>query len=108
MDGISIREYVERIFDEHEKAYNAQRLDAEKHLNATAEALNSRLEGMNEFRHQIERERVSYATIDGMKNIEKRLEKLESLHSWQLGFGAAVLLLAGIIAGIIGTFLKFF
>ena len=52
-ESVSLREYMDRLLEEKEKA-----------MMATSDALNKRLDEMNELRRQIDSERNRYVTRD--------------------------------------------
>lgn len=101
MSDVELRIYVERIFAEKEKAYEAQLKATKESLELASHALATRLETMNAFRAQILEERAIYVRRDQLQPIIDRLDKLEVWQGNVLGrqivFGAAVVALAGII-----------
>ena len=85
-DTVSLKEFVERIFDEHGRA-----------LDLTAAALREKLQEMNQFRLQLERERALYIQGKDLTAILDRLRKLEDRDSnrdgkiWALGVFLAIM-----------------
>jgi len=79
-DTVPLKEFIERIFDERERA-----------LDITAGALKDKLKEMNEFRLQLERERALYIQTKDLTPIQDRIRKLEDRGSnmdgrfWALG-----------------------
>lgn len=107
---VELRDYVDRIFSELEKAHNAQLQAAEKALGATAMALEARLETMNQFRSQIQEERGEYVRRDQLDPLLERLRKVEDRGSnmdgrfWALGIGLTIGL--GIFTTILNVILR--
>jgi predicted nuclease with TOPRIM domain len=101
MNDVSLREYIEKILEEREKANLAQLLAAKEQLNATADALQHRLTTMNEFRSQILEERSLYVRREYLQTLSDRLDKLEkwqaNVTGRQLIFGGAIIVLSGLI-----------
>jgi hypothetical protein len=107
-----LKEYLESRMDEREKAYFAQLSAAKEQLNSTAEELQNRLTGMNEFRQQIESERALYVRREQFDEllrsrqliVDALIVRLEGLETWkanllgrQLVFGGAVIVIAAIV-----------
>ncbi len=84
-DGVPLREYVDRIFAEREKAREAQLSAMRRAVDSASVQLNERLESMNQFRSQISEERLLYVrhdTLDAkLKPINDRLTALERVQS---------------------------
>ena len=85
---VRLREYIERILEEREKAHRAEWIASEKALDAAAEALSARLETMNEFRAQINAERALYV----------RREELKPLVDWQANMQGRFWMLGAVLA----------
>jgi len=73
----------------HEDVHELERQARDK----AEAAINNRLEGMNELRHQIDRERANYATREYadavFSSIDTRLKALENSKSYVIGWVAA-------------------
>ncbi len=84
--SVSLKEFVERIFAEREKA-----------LDITANALHEKLQEMNQFRLQLEQERALYVKNKDLEPLFDRIRKLEDRGSnldgrfWALGIGLTLL-----------------
>ena len=109
---VSWRDYVDMRIAEREKAHTVQIESAQRNLSLAADALREKLDGMNQFRHQIDNERALYVKRDAMDalakthsiDIDRLAQRLEKLENWQanvvgrqLIFGAAIIVLAGIV-----------
>lgn len=85
---VRLRDYIERIMDEREKAHRAEWIASEKALDAASKALSARLETMNEFRAQITSERALYV----------RREELKPLFDWQSEMHGRFWMLGAVLA----------
>ena len=109
---VSLKEYIESRMDEREKVHVAQLETSERSLELAASALREKLEGMNQFRHQIDNERALYVRRDGLDalvkmhntDIERLTTRLEKLENWQsnvlgrqLIFGGAIIVISAIV-----------
>jgi len=95
-EDVTLLEYIDvRIRSLEDKIealskYNAQHFDLnEKAIRKAEEAMLIRLETMNEFRAQINQERISYATKDSVNLLwdafDSRLKKLENANAFSAG-----------------------
>ncbi len=95
-DDVSLRDYLETCLKsledkiENQSEFIAQHFELnEKAIKKAEEAMQIRLEGMNEFRSQINMERMNYLTRDNYSVIHeelcKRVEKLETTNSFSAG-----------------------
>ena len=113
---VTLKEYIESRMDEREKTHRSQLDNAERNLQLAAGALREKLDGMNQFRHQIDNERALYVKRDAMDalakthsiDIDRLAQRLETLENWQanilgrqLIFGGAVVVLAGIVTAVL-------
>lgn len=96
-DSVPLREYVERIIRDHERAQQAQYEAAQKTVDVTAAALHEKLQEMNAFRMQLERERATYVQWKMLDPLVERVRMLEDRSSnldgrfWALGVGLTIL-----------------
>ena len=112
----ALKHYIESRMDEREKSHRSQLDNAERNLQLAADALREKLDGMNQFRHQIDAERALYVKRDGLDalvkmhnaDIERIALRIEKLENWQanvlgrqLIFGGAVIVLAGIVTAVL-------
>jgi len=113
---VTLKEYIESRMDEREKAHRSQLDNAERNLQLAADALREKLDGMNQFRHQIDAERALYTKRDDLDalvklhnaDIDRLSQRLEKLENWQANvtgrqivFGGAVIIGSGTIAGVV-------
>ena len=113
---VTLKEYIESRMDEREKTHRSQLDNAERNLSLAANSLREKLDGMNQFRHQIDAERALYVKRDGLDalvkmhnaDIERIALRIEKLENWQanvlgrqLIFGGAVIVLAGIVTAVL-------
>lgn len=89
-DGISLREYIEARLDAIEKATNLAK-----------EQMNYRLEGMNEFREQLNRQAATFVTN---KELNAKLDGLEKSRRDNLSL---LISLVALGIGILGFVVKF-
>lgn len=82
MTDITLREYVERILDERQRALELQFNSSQREIDAASKALGTRLESMNEFRKQIDEERALYVKRDRLDALESNLaERIKVLET---------------------------
>ncbi len=90
---VALRHYIESLLLERDKA-----------LTLSREVIDNRLERMNEFRDQIERERGEYLTRELFDATNKatldRISSLEAWRAWSLGAGSVLVLLAGMLGAV--------
>jgi len=91
MSEVTLREYIESLLEERQKAQNLQWQASQRALEAAEGALRARLEGMNQFRAQILEERALYVRRDQLEPILARLQKTENSES---NFGGRFWMLA--------------
>ena len=92
-EHISLREFIERILDERQRA-----------LDLASTELNRRLEGMNELRQQLDRQAGTFVTreyVDAtIQRIDSRISALQEYRAnmegrvWAIGAGFAIVNLA--------------
>jgi hypothetical protein len=90
---VTLREYLEKII-------LLEFQSAQRAIEAATKTLDHRLEGMNEFRAQMEKERTQYVRVERFEAFEQRLEGLEKRSAnqdgrfWALGIGLTLLMFA--------------
>jgi hypothetical protein len=93
-EGIELREYVERLFDEREKA-----------AELVATNLEQRLDKLNELRAEVMKDRDQFLKKDLYDQMHAglmdRVYKLEAFQSRLIGLGTALVVGAGIISAVI-------
>ena len=110
-DRISLRDYIERIFDEREKALDLAFRSQQEALALASRTLELRLEKLNELRQEVTQDRGNYLTkleYDTKQGtLLDRLGRLENFNARVLGFGSALAAFAGLVGGIVGHRLGF-
>jgi hypothetical protein len=78
---VTLREYIERIFEEHRDAHAAQHVTGERALSQAREVIEHRLEAMNKFREDVEKDRNEFLRVETfnvqMSNVTKQIRVLE-------------------------------
>jgi len=98
---VSLREYVEMRINAESRRLE-QRIDASHEAVAKAEdAMTLRLEGMNEFRSQIQSERATYATREQRDDDQKRVGRIEGTISKLVGGLILASFLMPLLTGVI-------
>ena len=93
---VPLREYIESIFREKDKAYDAALRAQRESLELAANALSHRLETMNQFRAQVLEERGLYVRHDQLQGLIERMQKLEETDAnrggrlWAVGIGLMI------------------
>ncbi len=107
MTEVPLREYIERILEERDRAYRDSMSTARAALDAASRALESRLDQMNEFRKQVLEERANYLRRDQFdaqhESIEKRVVAVEKMAATQSGRFWAVGIAVAVTVAILTT-----
>jgi hypothetical protein len=103
MNEVPLRQYVERIFDEKDRAHLAELESAERALALATESLTHRLESMNQFRKQLEDERAKYVREERFQMVLDRLRTVEEHDAARAGRQAVVLAMTTIVAALLAT-----
>ena len=91
MSDVSLKEFIEKAINTERELRSLQVQAAADALSKAQEVMEQRLEGMNELRDQINRERGHYVSHDVYDLAEERLRSLENSRSnwegriWMLG-----------------------
>ena len=89
MSEVTLRDYIDTRFMELEKKLALQSDLNDRAIQKAEESLKIRLEAMNEFRKQIEKERQSYMTRDiyeaNLKSVDERVKRLEISNAFSSG-----------------------
>jgi len=97
---VTLREYIEAIMSERDRALTAAFTAQQSALNLATRNLELRLEKLNELRQEVTQDRASYLTRDRAEATEEamdaRIAALESFRGKALGFGALVSLLSAV------------
>ena len=107
---VAMREYFERILAEQEKAQAATFAAATREADANNRELERRLEGLNDLRSEVTRDRARYIdrTEYGVRHesLEKRLATIERNYSKLCGIGLALIVATGIVSTLLGAWIK--
>ena len=99
-NSVTLREYIEAIMSERDRALTAAFTAQQAALNLATKNLELRLEKLNELRQEVTQDRANYQTRDKAEiesdGMNQRLSALESFRGKALGFGALVSLLSAI------------
>ena len=97
---VTLREYIEAIMSERDRALTAAFTAQQAALNLATKNLELRLEKLNELRQEVTQDRASYLTRDRAEATEdamnQRISSLEAFRGKALGFGALVSLLSAV------------
>jgi hypothetical protein len=100
-NGVSLRDYIERILDEKQKALELAFKAQQDALALARHDLENRLETLNKLRQELVEDRTQFASSEKAESLELRIRTLESWRSSALGAGAVLGLLAGAIGAIV-------
>jgi hypothetical protein len=94
MKGVSLRDFLQSQIDNLARLVEVQRISSDEKVDTATKALDQRLEGMNEFRTQINSERHTYVTrseIDlMMEKVMAELRPTQDRSVWLTGGMAAL------------------
>lgn len=97
-NSVGLREYIERILTEKEKAL-AVALDAQQRALELRESnLDNRLEKLNELRREVTEDRAKFVSVE---KYDVEIGGLKEFRSRALGFGALLALLSGAVGAAI-------
>jgi hypothetical protein len=98
---VALRDYLEQLIA-HESALNSERFASVDRAMAKAyEAMNIRLEGMNEFRRQIEAQEKRYAERNQLQALDEKVDfRLSKLEQSAVITGKAAVIWAAIVVGV--------
>lgn len=106
---VTLREYIEAIIGEKDRALQAAFLAQQNALNLATRNLELRLEKLNELRLEVTTDRSSFMTRERYEDahdvLENRVGQLENFRGKALGFGALVSLISATVGAIIVRFI---
>lgn len=102
MSEVPLKDYIERIFEEREKALNLAFKAQQEALAIATTSLNRELEHLNKLRQEVLADRSEFVTKAEHQQVLNTLSSLQNFNSRILGFGAALALIAGMVGGILG------
>lgn len=92
---VDLREYIEKILDEREKA-----------LRLTAANLEHRLETLNALRGDVVKDREMFFTKTSAETLVKRIEKIEGTQGRMIGVAIALMAFSALIGAIASHLFK--
>lgn len=92
---VDLKEYIERIFDEREKA-----------MRLTAMNLEHRLETLNALRNDVLKDRDLFFTKVSAESVIERIEKLESVQGRMIGVAVALMAVSALIGAVASHLFK--
>jgi len=97
---VTLREYIEAIIGERDRALQAAFRAQQDALNLATRNLELRLEKLNELRTEVTQDRANFLTRDRYDSqhaaLQDRVALLENFRGKALGFGALVSLLSAV------------
>ena len=98
-EHVALREYIERVLIEREKA-----------LQLGAQVMEQRLHALNQFREEYTKREATFLRLDvyvaAHEQMMLRVERVEGLQSRMIGIGIGMMAASGLIGGVIGHLLK--
>ena len=107
-DEIDLKIYVEALIKRERELRKLQFAAAQRAIDKAEASMTQRLEGMNEFRRQLERQENTYATRVEIGAVSERVNKLERAESVMSGKGAMLWLVIIVGLGLLGVLFKSF
>jgi len=95
---VSLREYIERIFDEKQKALELAFKAQQDALGLASRTLEVRLEKLNELRREVTEDRAKFVPRE---TYDAEIGPLQAFRSKALGFGSLLALLSGVVGALI-------
>lgn len=106
MSDITIKDYIERRFDEVEKRYDQRFTDLHRAIDKAEHALSLRLAGMNEFREALKDQANRMATISDLEKVDQAVRHLQNakanLDGRLLGIVATVSAIVSFLIAMLG------
>jgi hypothetical protein len=107
---VELREYIERILEEREKAQAATFKAALRENEAKARELERRLEGLNDLRAEVTRDRSRFLEREKCDlkydALEKRVASNERWGSTMVGIGLVLIVVAGVLSSLVSIWIK--
>ena len=99
---VELRDYIERILDEREKAQAATFAAAMREADANSREMERRLDGLNELRSEVTRDRARFLERKECElkqgGLCVRVENIERWNSKLIGVGLVLAVLAGVFS----------
>ena len=107
---VQLREYIERILDEREKAQVATFAAAMREADTKAREMERRLEGLNELRTEVTRDRSRFVERTEHELLQtamdRRVAAIERWNAKVVGVGLVLIVLVGVLSTLVGTWIK--
>jgi hypothetical protein len=94
-EHVKLREYIEKILDEREKA-----------LKLTADNLEHRLAHLNEWKDATLKERSDFVSKEMHNVVERDIAELRDFRGKVIGYGLAISSISGLIGALIAHLIK--
>lgn len=108
-NSVSLREYVERIFQERQSALALAFQGQKEAMVVRERVLEDRLAKLNELREEVTRDRgiyISREIVDQRLGVlDMKLRVLDKRLAWLFGVGSLLLIIVGFLGTIIGWFI---
>jgi SMC interacting uncharacterized protein involved in chromosome segregation len=105
-NSVPLRQYVERILEEKQKALELAFKAQQEALAIAARNVDDKLEQLNRLRQEVTQDRGSYVTKDkhdaDMKALNTDLDRLNTWQNRVIGIGLVLVLGSGVIGGLVG------
>lgn len=87
-DHVSLREFIERVLDERQKALDVRFISQQEALGLASRTLELRLEKLNELRQEVTTDRGNYITREkydaDQKSLHQKMDdNFRSINQWQ-------------------------
>jgi len=107
-DYVSLRDFMETQFESIEKRF-AQYIEYNnREISSTRRDLDRRLEGMNEFRRQLDAQADTFVTKEAFKDVIRRITDLEKTKYTREGQIALTSALIGFFMLVVALIVKWF
>lgn len=112
MEEVSLKEFIERVLSEREKAQVATFNAALREAMQKATEIERRLEALNELRKEVLTDRNQFVNRNELNIRLKSLEdKVDSLRQWQskiVGYGGGAMAIVGVVSTIVSIILSLY
>lgn len=109
-DHITLREYVDRILEEREKAFLVRMEMQNAALQRESRNIEMRLEKLNELRQEVIQDRGAYVLRENLDarlgQVQNAVRSIEKRLAWMTGVGSLLVLIAGLVGSWIGSLFK--
>jgi hypothetical protein len=107
---VRLREYIERILEERDRAQQATFRAAIREADANTRELERRLELLNELRAEVTRDRSKFLERKECdlkrEPIDQRLAAIERWNAKVVGIGLVLIVVAGVLSSLVSIWVK--